>query len=254
MKEAGHPSGRTIYFEPEKHIYFSDRQDVFTSVTKFLDGFFPDFDKERISARYAEKNDMDQAEVLRVWEEKGRIARENGTMVHAFLEDLFYHHMKKGEFPEVISARENAKVRQMQRQALRMFNDILEIGHEMVESEMIIADMGHLVCGTADLITRKMEDPSHYYLIDYKTSEFIKRENKWQSGLNPVAHLPHCNFYHYALQLNIYKNMLITQGYFPEMREMSLMIAHVTDEGYTLIEDIPDYQKEVGWMFALGSS
>ena len=35
-----------------------------------------------------------------------------------------------------------------------------------------------------------------------------KTDNKFQVGLGPLSHLPDCNYWHYSLQLNVYRWVL----------------------------------------------
>jgi hypothetical protein len=61
-----HPSGVLIVFEDKWHTYKCPQKPTikFTSGTKFLKQFYPEFDKEGVSQRYAEKNNMSQLDVL----------------------------------------------------------------------------------------------------------------------------------------------------------------------------------------------
>ena len=52
---------------------------------------------EGISRRYAEKNRIPQAEVLAMWDEKARIARERGTLVHSRAERAILHFIEHGD-------------------------------------------------------------------------------------------------------------------------------------------------------------
>ena len=45
-------------------------------------------------------------------------------------------------------------------------------------------------------------------ICDWKRSKQIKKENKWEKGFGILRDIPHANYYHYAIQLNIYKRIL----------------------------------------------
>jgi hypothetical protein len=70
-----------------------------------------------------------------------------------------------------------------------------------------------------------------YVIYDWKRSKEIKTENRFESGYGPVSHLPHCNYWHYTLQLNVYKWFLETY-YGLEVADLYLVILHPDNGNY----------------------
>jgi hypothetical protein len=68
-------------------------------------------------------------------------------------------------------------------------------------------------------------------IYDWKRSKEIKAENRFQTGLGPLAHLPDCNYWHYSLQLNVYRWILETL-YGLDVAEMYLLILHPDNPNY----------------------
>ena len=47
-----------------------------------------------------------------------------------------------------------------------------------------------------------------FSIYDWKRCKKIEKSNKFEFGLENLDHLPNSNFWHYTLQLNIYKYIL----------------------------------------------
>ena len=47
-----------------------------------------------------------------------------------------------------------------------------------------------------------------YYVCDWKRSKEIKENNLYEEGNYPLSHIPNANYWHYTLQLNIYKRII----------------------------------------------
>ena len=56
-------------------------------------------------------------------------------------------------------------------------------------------------------------------------------ENSFESGFGPVAHLPDSNYWHYTLQLNVYRWFLETH-YGLRISDMYLVIMHPDNTNY----------------------
>lgn len=62
-------------------------------------------------------------------------------------------------------------------------------------------------------------------IYDWKRIEELKTENRFQSGLGPVEHLPDTNYWHYSLQLNVYRYIL-QKHYGYVVSELALVVLH----------------------------
>jgi hypothetical protein len=86
------------------------------------------------------------------------------------------------------------------------------------------------LAGSVDMIYRNRRDGT-YAVYDWKRSKEIKMENTFQSGFGPVSHLPDCNYWHYTLQLNLYR-WLLEKHYGIVVSEMALVIMHPNNNNY----------------------
>ena len=72
-------------------------------------------------------------------------------------------------------------------------------------------------------------------IYDWKRAESIKDENKWQKGLGPINHLPDTNYWHYSLQLNVYR-YIIQKYYGFTVSELALVILHPINPSYKVMK------------------
>ena len=82
-----------------------------------------------------------------------------------------------------------------------------------------------------------------FSIYDWKRSKKIEKYNKFESGIGDFDHLPHCNFWHYSLQLNIYKYILELK-YNIIIQDLYLVIMHPINSNYIKIK-CPNLKDEV---------
>ncbi|MBT4364777.1 MAG: hypothetical protein HN931_04745 [Desulfobacterales bacterium] len=204
-KEAVHPSGEWLVFNSDDHSYLMNGKVPLTSVTRFINNFFEKFDTEKASRKYSLKHGLRQQDVIKMWEERGREARELGNRVHFYAECLV-----KGEnLPKPTSGKESVFYKVVDNSVSKLLAK-----YELVEAEKIVFDPANKIAGTIDLIL-KDNDNGDIVVFDWKTSKEIKTSNPWQSGRPPIRHLQDCNYNHYSLQLNFYKKILRDENYYP---------------------------------------
>lgn len=246
MKTAPHPSGFTIGFDEGPHVYFvvdHEKDYSFVSGTTFISRFFPKFDTETISARYAKKHSLSQQEVKDMWARKGLIARTNGTLTHDYAEKVVL-----GLNPAKMDPQENLKVNRMQHTVDKALA-YLSKSYEFLEPEMIIASLGLGYAGMLDL-PAVHKKTGRKVIFDYKTNAAIKTENIWQSGLKPIRHLQDTNFNHYCLQLNFYEYLGKYDGYFDKDEPIDKTLVHIREDDFDLYPCF-DMQKEIDSMLSI---
>jgi CRISPR/Cas system-associated exonuclease Cas4 (RecB family) len=109
------------------------------------------------------------------------------------------------------------------------------IGSKMTpyRTEWLVFNEEIKVAGSIDMLYKKKD--GKYAIYDWKRSKEIKTENRFQSGLGPVMHLPDTNYWHYSLQLNIYR-MILKQKYEIDVDEMALVILHPINNSWRVIK------------------
>lgn len=244
-KQDIHPDGRIIEFYEEDHRYCiqGEPEVEFTSATTWIGKFFPEFDREEVSKRYALKHQLEQEAVLAMWDEKSRIARERGTLVHARAEQAILHFLEKGSvlaLDELLTDEHSDGVSDnplltralisSMHQAVEKMSGVLDF----ISSERVIASPQLGLSGMVDLTVKLRSSKGRQVigLYDWKTNQKIQRHNPWQNGLPPIQHLSDCNFIHYSLQLNLYEYICRREGYFEPDTVFQKVLIHLGPDGY----------------------
>jgi ATP-dependent exoDNAse (exonuclease V) beta subunit len=192
---------KRIAFEDESHSYFdTETGDQLTSVTTVLKQWKQDFDEDTVSNRCAIKEGVSQDEILERWSIKRDLACELGTYLHQGLEDSM-----NGLKPE-LDFNKYAKAKIVQ----RFIKEVLEAGKiEPVLVEPIAYSLEHGIAGQVDLVGKTSKG---IFVFDWKTNEEMKTSNFYQQMKIPFRDLDDCNFNHYQIQLNTYRELLQRSG------------------------------------------
>jgi hypothetical protein len=81
-----HPSGITIYFDAQAHVYGDDSGCTYTPVSTVIKRLFAEFDAPAAAARVASREQRPVADVLADWAAKSAASCRLGTRTHAVAE------------------------------------------------------------------------------------------------------------------------------------------------------------------------
>jgi len=246
-----HERDERIQFEEESHTYTIDGVRAgWTSCTGFLHNFFGHFDADAVIKKmmaspkwYASKYyGMTAEEIKKQWSDKGKASSEAGTRMHLDIEH-FYNAMPYRLIQNLQRSAEPAsacswsmedgwaglaedKWEPAEGAEWNYFLDYQKRhGSQFTpfRTEWLVFDEQHKVAGSIDMVYKKPDGTLAIY--DWKRIEELKTENRFQSGLGPVAHLPDTNYWHYSLQLNVYRYIL--QKYYGyTVSELALVVLH----------------------------
>jgi len=109
-----------------------------------------------------------------------------------------------------------------------------EHGHNFLpfRTEWLVFDIEHKVSGSIDMVYKKPDGKLAIY--DWKRIEEVKTENNWQHGLGPVSHLPDTNYWHYSLQLNVYR-WILQRNYGYTVDELALVVLHPGNKTWRVV-------------------
>ncbi len=207
-------NGESITFDPGPHKYYTDKVKDFTSVSGFIHHFFTPFDRDGISKRVAEREQVEQEVILRRWDLSGEVACAFGTVVHNACENLLLDQ----EYP----APEGQKQEDYINTAKEYISRLKE-HFDIVSPEIITWDDTLKLCGTADILV-KHKVTGQYSILDWKTNKQIRTDNRYNKfGIGLAGDIPDNNYNHYKIQLNVYKYLLILQGVIPADTKMSIL-------------------------------
>ena len=105
------------------------------------------------------------------------------------------------------------------------------------------------IAGSIDMVYEVIEEPGVLTIYDWKRCREITKTNRANKyATHPaIEHLPDTNFWHYALQLNIYKYILQTK-YDKTIGDLYLIVLHPEAKNYQRVK-LPDLQTEVSELF-----
>ena len=220
-----HERDKDITFDEGPHIYTVRGEQGYTSVTTWNHEHFSKFDSAKILGnimRSPKMKDpsykyygMTAEEILKSWDDNRDAASSAGTQTHYNIE-CFYNGMDmKDESIE-----------------FKYFKEFVR-DHPHLEAyrtEWCVFYEEIKVSGSIDMVFRD-KNTGEYLIYDWKRSKEIKTSNTFQSGLGPMSHLPDCNYWHYSLQLNVYR-WILESYYGLDVADMYLVIMHPDAKGY----------------------
>lgn len=193
---------------------------------------------ESYAFREAVKLGMTTDDVIEMWEQKGRESRELGIELHTKIENFY-----KG----IDSPADDTF------NLFKTFANSIQL--KPFRMEWAVYDWEHKIAGTIDFVDYQNGE---YIIYDWKRSEKViengmpMKINKYgEKGNYPLEHLDNTPYYHYALQLSLYKYIL-EKNYGMKISDLRLGIFHPTyNKPYVL--RMPYLEKEINDIFNLRS-
>ena len=246
-----HERDARIKLEPTYHRYYVDGQTGYLSVTSWNKRHFAPFHAPTVIARMragrnwadSEYNGLTDVEIQTMWRERGREASEKGTELHDQIENYFNgwqssehpNSREFGYFKDFWESKEGRK---------RRCNLI------PYRTEWLVFDDSIRVAGAIDMVFQDRNGAFHIY--DWKRTKPISQSAPSYGSFSTTAclsHIPDTNFWHYALQLNVYKAIL-EKNYGITVSSLQLVRLHPDAPGYEII-DIPDLPTEVDALWTM---
>jgi ATP-dependent exoDNAse (exonuclease V) beta subunit len=289
-KKNPHPRDANITFEPVAHKYtigggpervslpsvyatidnelgmMSHRkwQNVpYISVTTWLHSHFEHFDADAIitgmmaskkwpSSQYYGKT---REEIKMTWEKNRDEAARLGTEMHETIECYYNGAIALAVADNGAIALDNGAIA-LNNGAIAYFMNYIKT-HALTlvpyRTEWMVYDEEVRIAGSIDML---YEDPSgdgSLMIYDWKRAKEIKKINGFEkySTTECINHLPDTNFWHYALQLNIYK-AIIERNYGKKVTTLMLVCLHPNNKnGDYILFRVPDLQTEICDLFEL---
>jgi len=227
-----HPRDADIQFDEPTHVYtVQGSSKGIISCTKFLHEFFGHFDakgtikKMMASPKWTEskwyKPGITAKEIEEQWNANGREASGAGTAMHLAIEQF----LNGSEHVILPHIKETTEWRYFMNFWREHGGDL-----EPYRTEWEVWSEDHKLAGQIDMVYRRKSD-GKFLIYDWKRSKEIKTENKFQTGLPPIQHLPDCNYWHYTLQLNVYR-WFLENLYGLEIEDMYLLVLHPDNKNY----------------------
>ena len=199
-----------VSFDEKYHIYKLGEKKL-ESVTSFIRRHTNIFDAPLQAEKYAKKHGLKADEVLKMWEQKGKESRDQGTATHLVIENYF----KTGKI-EILGQYKKELI------AKKIIEELFISGRlTPIHCEYIVYDndkAGQIDMIAEDIVGRK-------FILDWKTNETIKDDAWGKFMLGQYSKVPDASYYHYSLQVQLYEKM------YKEEIEQSYIV-HIRDEDY----------------------
>jgi PD-(D/E)XK nuclease superfamily len=239
-----HPRDINISFEEEGHVYtVLGERGTYTSVTTWVHEQFPHFDSNAIIDNILKSPKRDdprykyygktREDIEAEWETNRVAASTAGTKMHFDIE-CYYNEIDVSN-PSIEYAYFKKFVEDFP--WLEAYRTEWTVYHEELK-----------VSGSIDMVYRDSRDGS-FYIYDWKRSKEIKYDDSFcDFALSPSLNgIPNLNFWHYSLQLGIYKAIL-EEKYGLKIAGMFLIVLHPDNSEYMRLETA-DLSKEIKELF-----
>jgi len=265
-----------ILFDEPTHKYTItvDPDSKYTSVTTWIHEHFPKFDANKIintmlaSRNYKEGHkywNMTREEILALWDTNRDGKAQQGTHLHYFIEcfmnndrikkekgythkDLYEDYVlntndNNANASNYLKPKESLELCKEWGYFIKYIQDIP--GLKPYRTEWRVYDEDLKISGSIDMIYEN-EDGS-LTIYDWKRCANITKTNSWNKYATTycISHLPDTNFWHYAIQLNMYKYILETK-YGKRVDGLYLVKLHPDDSfnSYEILE-VPFLEEEM---------
>ena len=224
------------FYEPTHTYTIKGSSKGIISGTGFLHAFFHHFDAKAVIKQMMSKANWPQNkwykkgitidELANQWTESGKDASGKGTALHLAIEQ-FLNGSAELIPQEVLDSIEWSYFLKF----WKKYGDDLE----PYRTEWEVWSEQHLLCGSIDMVFKRKSD-GKFLIYDWKRSKEIKMKSFGkQKGLAPLDHLDDCNYWHYTLQLNVYRWILET-FYGLEVADLYLVVLHPDNDTYLRVK------------------
>ena len=244
-----HERDSCITFKDDGHIYTIkhagslEGETGFTSVTTLIHSFVEKFNADKIINTMMKSSNwpnnkyfgMTKSEIKDGWTQNGKDAAAAGTKMHFDIE-CFYNNIQI----------ENTSIEYSY--FVNFENDYCK-SLKPYRTEWLIFDEELRLAGSIDMVFITPDGSLEIY--DWKRSKEIIKTNKWNKWMNNpiISHLPDTNYWHYSLQLNVYKAILMRK-YGVTVKNLYLVCLHPNNNNGNYIRiPVPNLQNEVKSLF-----
>ena len=235
-----HERDGDIEFDEPLHKYTILGNTDYTSVTTFIGQLFEPFNADAVienmmRGRNWQKNKyfgMTAEAIKKQWADSGVKAAAEGTKMHADIESYY-----KGE------PYDNSSVEFQQ-----FLSFTTTMGLRPYRSEWRVYNEDIKIVGTIDMVFEHFDGTVSIY--DWKRSKKLDKYEGWgkRAKHGVLKHIPDTNYWHYALQLNLYQYLLETK-YGLRVVDRVLVCCHPERESFEAAK-VPDLQHEIKLLLA----
>lgn len=199
-----------IEFHDDTHTYFYKGKQLFSAST-FVKDFEESFDKEGMSSLSSQRWEIDQDDILALWDSNGKAASGFGTAIHAVLEHYYKHKKLGAQIQKVAGKDKNAAMPNHPfLQSLINELDTIRLDGESYQ-EVCVSAHKKGICGQIDDLLIVDKKKKICRIRDYKITYDISVEKKPLKA--PFAFLGGSKLSKNFLQLSFYGYLMQNAGW-----------------------------------------
>jgi len=231
------PRDNDIWLEESTHTYYINGKTGYTSVTTYVNSLFEKFDADKIIDTMMSSNNWSnnkyhgktKPEIKELWENNKNSAANAGSTLHLDIEKFYNNVYVNNSSTEY-----------------QYFLRFVEVYKHLISyrTEKIIYSEKYKLAGSIDMIF--INDKEHSLEIyDWKRVKQIAKSSRWDKWCldDDINYLPDTNYWHYALQVNIYK-YIYNEEYNGCIGNLYLVSLHPENKSFLRIP-VADLQDEV---------
>lgn len=262
-----HSRDKDIQFFEEGHLYiiYNNPNIKYTSVTTWVHQFFEKFDADLIISKMMNGKswkighkywNMTPQEIKDSWNKNSSAVSSAGTKMHYDIECFMNNTQFQGKYThqqlyDLYCLDENT-IMEDNKEWTYFINYIRDLPHMVpYRTEWTVFHDDLKISGSIDMVYEK--DDGSLAIYDWKRSKDITKINNFNKFATEscICHLPDSNFWHYALQLNIYRRIL-QDKYDKIVSELCLVRLHpdAKEKNYELIP-VPIMDQEINDLVSL---
>jgi len=230
-----HDRDQYIQFEDSSHTYTITHPETkikdssYTSVTTWVHSLFAPFDADEIIKKMMSSTKWPKSiyygkspdEIKNIWDKNRDEAAQAGTKMHYDIECFYNGNIQPNQNIEykyfLNFERDRSK-------NLIPFRTEWTVFHEDIH-----------IAGSIDMVFED-KDTGNLHIYDWKRCREIKEYNPYQVSIHPeLFHIPDTNFWHYCLQLNIYR-MILQEKYDRIVDELWLVCLHPNNKNKSYLK------------------
>ena len=212
------PSDEEIHFDEESHTYTVNGVVVPLSVTGLVHRFVHTFDalaaiqnmRAETRQSYSDRGLETEGDILRTWDENGKVQRNRGTLMHFHIEQ----YLNGCEIESPCSPEFE--------QFLALQDEVIQDHKIPFRMELSVYSKSLNVAGQIDALFKQADGT--FVIWDWKRSKFLRYDSRSQMK-EPLDHIPDANTWHYFIQLNIHRRIL-EEDYAVPVSAMYLGVFH----------------------------
>ena len=256
--ENPHARDARVAFEEVEHVYTIDGDPglAYTSVTTFLKKtYFEEFDADAVIERMmaspkwsqSQYHGMTAAQIKDQWHANGVQSADQGTRLHAAIEAYYNGVSIDPDDPHLHDIQPEFH------RMFRAFHDeyVVPRGYTPYRTEWCVFDESLRLAGSIDMVYRRRQpdagagsdadadadaddDDEELLIYDWKRTKKLSKTNPFACCRGVLSGLPDSNYWHYALQLNMYR-WILQKNYGKRVARLALVVLHPSNDSYQVV-------------------